>query len=113
MTGLIEQLKIPGMAKPGRRQGTPGDAREAIIQRTREAREQSGMTHAQIAAELSQLSGRVIVADSYRKWESDSLLPHDLIVPFCYLTRIDAYELLSGEPYRLGRVIKFPGRKVS
>jgi len=113
MTGLIEQLKIPGMAKPGRRHGTPADVREAIIARTKAARESIHLSHAQIAAELSELTGRVILADSYRKWESESLIPHDLIVPFCNITRTDVYELLTGEPFRLGRVIQFPGRRVS
>lgn len=68
------------------------------------------MSQAQIAHELSELVGRPISADTYRKWETQSAIPHDVVIPFCYLTRFDAYELLSGEPYRLGKVIPFPRR---
>ena len=49
---------------------------------------------------------RPIVPDSYRKWEKDSLLPHDLIVPFCEITGADLYELLTGSPFKL----RLPGQ---
>lgn len=42
-------------------------------------------------------------------------MPHDVLVPFAYITGADLYELMSGEPYRIGKVIPFPtqGRKIS
>src|SRR5215471_4856250 len=99
MQGLIEQLKIPGMAKPGKRKGTPAEVRAGIIARTRAARETSGMDRAQVAARLSSMTGRAITTDTYRKWEESALMPHDIFVPFCYVTGVDLYELLSGEPF--------------
>jgi len=61
--------------------------------------------HAQMAEELSRATGRNIVADTYRKWEAvgkkqNSLLPHDLIVPFCDLTKTHPFELLAAVPFR-------------
>lgn len=111
MTGLIEQLTIPGMAKPGKRKGTPAEVRAGIIARTKAAREASNLDKAEVAARLSERTGRNISYDTYRKWEEHTLMPHDMFVPFCYVTGTDLYELLSGEPFRLGRVIPFPVQK--
>lgn len=60
---------------------------------------------------LTERVGREIAPDTYRKWESDSGMPHDVIIPFSYIVDCDAYELLSGEPFRIGKVIPFPGSK--
>lgn len=98
MTALLIQLMIPGMAKPGRRKGTPSDFRQGFIERTRKARERRFDSHAAIAEALSAEVGRPIAADTYRKWERDTMLPHDLIVPFCDLCGIDTYELMTGRP---------------
>jgi len=102
---------ISGMAKPGKRPGTPREVRDAIIARTKVAREKRGWTYEEIAELLSQRVGRHIGWDTYRQWERTSLMPHDVIIPFCYLTGLDAYEFLTGEPYRLGQVLHFPTEK--
>ena len=92
---------MPGMASRGRRPSTPSEYREAFIARVKKAREESRLSHAQIAEALTKTVNRPILADSYRKWESDNLLPHDLIIPFCEITGADLYELLAGVPFRL------------
>ena len=98
MIGNIIPLTIAGMASPGRRQGTPSEFRKAFTGRVRGAREKIGYTYAQTARALTAASGREIFADSYRKWESGSqktLLPHDLIMHFCDLTRTHPWDLLA------------------
>jgi hypothetical protein len=94
--GDFEQLTIPGMAQgPGRRIGTPSQYRAAIQQRTREGRESLGWSHARMAQELSHRVGRHIAADSYRKWETDAMMPHDVILPFCDIIKMHPYEFLG------------------
>lgn len=105
MTAQVLQLTIPGMASPGRRVGTPREFRQEFATRIRLAREKIKFNHAQMAEELSRATGRNIVADTYRKWEAvgkkqNSLLPHDLIVPFCDLTKTHPFELLAAVPFR-------------
>ena len=75
------------------------------------ARVDSGLSQAKIAHMLTERVGREIAPDTYRKWEGESAMPHDVLVPFAYITGVDAYELLSGEPYRIGKVIPFPTLK--
>lgn len=89
------------MAQRGRRPSTPSEFRDGFAARIKKAREEAKLSHAQIATALTEASGRPIAADSYRKWENDNLLPHDLIVPFCEITGADLYELLTGAPFRL------------
>lgn len=101
MTGQIIQLMIPGMSKPGRRPSSPSEYRRAFIERVRKARNDARLDHKQMAEALTEAVGRAIAADSYRKWESSNLLPHDLIVPFCEITGADLHELLTGHPFKL------------
>lgn len=93
---------IFGMAKPGRRISTPAAYRREYTARTKLAREAAGLSRSQVIARLSETSGREIAADTYRKWEKDVLLPHDLIVAFCEVTRINPSYLLDG-PVTVGR----------
>lgn len=72
--------------------------------RTRDARKDARYTMGEIAALLSEAVGRPIAEDTYRKWEKEALIPHDLIIPFCDLCDIDPYELLTGEQFTIGRV---------
>ena len=65
------------------------------MRRTRQGRESLGWSHAQMAAKLSELVGRHIAADSYRKWETDAMMPHDVILPFCDLIKVHPYEFLG------------------
>jgi hypothetical protein len=92
---------MPGMAKRGRRPSTPSEYRLEFFSRVEKARKDCGLDYLQMADALSKATQRRIVADSYRKWESENMLPHDLIVPFCEITGADLYELLTGAPFRL------------
>jgi len=89
------------MAKPGRRPSTPSEFREEFFSRVKKAREDAKLDYVQMADALSAAVNRPIRPDSYRKWESDNMLPHDLIVPFCEITGADLFELLTGTPFRL------------
>lgn len=96
------------MTKPGRRQGTPTQVREGIMQRTENARRRAGLSQEEMAAALSDYSGRHVSADTYRKWEKTAVIPHDLLIAFCEIARADIYELLTGTPFTLGG--RTPGR---
>ena len=86
-----------------------------MFARVKAAREHAGLSQAEVARLLTDRVGREIAADTYRKWEGENAMPHDVLVPFAYITGADLYELLSGEAYRIGKVIPFPtkGRKIS
>lgn len=101
MTAVVLQLNMPGMASPGRRPSTPKEYKNGFIRRTKAAREAARISHIEIAAALTQRVHRPVVADTYRKYEKDTLLPHDLIVPFCEVTGANLYELLTGAPFKL------------
>lgn len=103
MTGETLQFMLSCMAGPGRRISTPATYKREFVARTRLAREAAGLTRGEVAKQLSSRSGRPVVADTYRHWEKDALLPHDLIVPFCEITRISATYLLDG-PVAMGRM---------
>jgi hypothetical protein len=96
---------IPDMAsKPGRRPGTPSSYRLAFIQAVLRAREESGLDYVGMARELQKRAGRPVSADTYRKYEKldakdGALLPHDLIVHFCEITRIHPMRLLDPFPF--------------
>jgi hypothetical protein len=85
---------------PGRRIGTPSQYRLAIMKRTREGREGLGWNLTQMAAELTKLVGRPISADSYRKWETDAMMPHDVILPFCDLIGVHPFVFLGPPMHR-------------
>lgn len=63
--------------------------------RLRVGREDAKLNINQMAAALSSAIGRDIHADSYRKWESDSLLPHDAVLPVCDLIKVHAFKFLG------------------
>lgn len=98
MTGESGDATILLMAtkgKPGRRPGTPFEYQEALKMRLRGGREAAKLEIPEMAAELSKALGREILADSYRKWESDSLLPHDAILAVCDLIQVHAFKFLG------------------
>lgn len=98
MTGEHCNATILVMAtkgKPGRRPGTPFEYQEALKMRLRSGREAAGLEITEISAALSEAMGREIPADSYRKWESDSLLPHDAILAVCDQIKVHAFKFLG------------------
>lgn len=113
MTGQIIQLTMPGMAnRPGRQQGTPTEFRIAFARRVWRAREKVGLKPREMAARLTEISGRPVAYDTYRKWEVPddkqdhevderqlALIPHDLLMPFCDLAKVHPFELLAPVPF--------------
>jgi DNA-binding XRE family transcriptional regulator len=53
-----------------------------FIARTAKAREKAGFSQEKMAADLG------VAQSKYHKYESRSLLPHYLLVPFCMLTKV-------------------------
>lgn len=77
--------------------------RMEFAERVRRAREKVGMSQPEMAAALTSAGGRLVSSDTYRKYESTSgkqntLLPHDLILPFCDITSTHPFELLAPVP---------------
>ena len=99
MTGSVIHLTIADMAKPGRCVGTPSEFRDAVMERTRAGRDKLGWSLDQMAQRLSEKVGRPISADTYRKWESEAMIPHDVILAFCDLIAMHPYEFLSPAPF--------------
>ena len=65
-----------------------------------------------MADRLTEVSGRPVAYDTYRKWEVPdekrddevderqiAMLPHDLIMAFCDLTKMHPFELLAPVPF--------------
>lgn len=111
MTGQVIQLTMLGMAGPGRRPSSPTHFKDALLHRTKQARLDAHLSQEEVCARLSAAVGREIRPDTYRKWElpvakGGALIPHDLIIPFSDITGMDPYELLTGQPFKLGRRIR-------
>lgn len=101
--GEVVQLTIPGVS--GRRKpSTPRQYREDFLQRTESARVVSGLSREELVQRLAEASGTKIKPDTYKRWETRTLMPHHLIIPFCEITGADPYMLLTGQPFKLGRV---------
>jgi hypothetical protein len=111
MTGISAELNILEVKSPkgpGRQPSITPEYRAAFCARVKKARERRDLSQAAVADALTQRLDREIRADTYRQWEDMTLMPHDVIIHFCYLVGFDAYELLSGHPYKLGEVVPFP-----
>lgn len=102
VTAEIVQLSIPGMAGR-RRASTPKQYRDDLKRRTREARERAGIKREELIDLLSARAGVKVNLEAYKKWETRNPIPHNMIIPFCEITGTDPYELLTGEPFRIGR----------
>lgn len=72
------------------------------MRRTEAARRRVGLSQEEMAAALTAAVGRTVSTDAYRKYEKNSILPHDLLVAFCDIARADLFELLTGVPFTLG-----------
>lgn len=99
------------MSTPGRRIGTPAEFRDAIIARTRKAREKLGLTQPEMAARLSEECQRPISADTYRQWEKETTVPLDVVMPLCNIARIHPWEFLAPVPFQNAASAPFRSRK--
>lgn len=66
------------------------EAKSDIIQRTKDAREESGLSQSQLAQMLG------VSVSAYQKYEQRSPLPHELIQQFCVIVQKDPAWLLTG-----------------
>lgn len=62
----------------------------AFIARTKQARDRSGFTQAEIAKILG------IKQDRYKQYETRSPLPHEFVAAFCAATRVSEVWLFNG-----------------
>jgi hypothetical protein len=90
-----------GMGKPGRRKVTSTEYKIAFIERVIAAREKAEISEKDMVARLAKMAGRPVQPDTYRKYETPhpkngSFMPHDLIVPFCEITRTHVAMLFEG-----------------
>lgn len=90
--------------KGQRKASTPSSWRKEFIQRVKAARIVSGKKPTEVAAELG------VNLDTYIRWETRSLLPHHLVMPFCRITGGDPVMILTGAPFDLGKALAHPRR---
>lgn len=98
--GLYEDIKA--RQQPAEASGRTSEPREVsaakpassilsgVIQRTKAAREESGLSQSQLANMLD------VSVSAYQKYEQRSPLPHELIPSFCVIVQKDPAWLLTG-----------------
>ena len=84
MLRLVKSGKIPVMKRV-----PPAAFKKAVFDRIRSARINAGLEHEEIAHALD------MSVDAVKRWESRSLIPHDMVVPFCKLTGAKPHLLLA------------------
>ena len=90
----------------GRRPRSPSEYVQDLLQRTQKAREEAGIERPDMVELLKDRTGYEITIHQYKKWETRTPLPHFCIIPFCEITGVDPWMLLTGEPLVLGRLLK-------
>ena len=93
---IIVQLHIPGMAGK-QRTPTPKQYLDGITSRVAAARKVAGLEPPEIVRELNRRMGNdALKLSTYKKWETRTPIRHEYIIPFCQITGIDVYVLLTG-----------------
>lgn len=107
MTGIVVQLNILGVTG-NRKETTPAAWRRAFIKRVKAARESASpaLSREELVLHLERKIGPEVNLERYKRYETRSLLPHHWIIPFCEVTGIDPWELLSGHPFSLRRTLQ-------
>lgn len=75
---------------------TPTAYLDGITARVRAARVRSKLSPKEMAAELSRRTGYELKLYTYRKWETRTPIGQEYIIPFCRITGVDVYALLTG-----------------
>lgn len=65
------------------------------MMRLKQGREAAKLKMPEMAAGLTKAMSRSITADTYRKWESESLLPMDAILPVCDQIKVHVLRFLE------------------
>lgn len=102
MTGELIQLNIPGMAS--RLMSTPAQYKKEILKRTESCRIASTLTREEVTEQLIRRTGHKLKFETYKKWETRTPIPHAFIIPFCEVVGADPYFLLTGKPFKLGKI---------
>lgn len=102
MTGTLIQLMIPGMA--ARIMSTPAQYKKDILKRTESCRIASTLSREDVIEALHRRTGQKLKLETYKKWETRTPIPHAFIIPFCEVVGADPYFLLTGKPFKLGRL---------
>lgn len=86
-----------------RRPRSPAQYLKDLLHRTQKARELAGIERPDMVARLRERTGYDITVDQYKKWETRTPLPHFCIIPFCEITGVDPWLLLTGKPLMLSK----------
>lgn len=107
MTAIVVQLNILGVTG-NRKESTPKSWRTAFVKRVKRAREtaQPPLSREELVERLIAKVGPEVNLERYKRYETRSLLPHHWIIPFCEITGMDPWELLSGRPFDLRRTLQ-------
>lgn len=107
VTGLVVQLNILGVTG-NRKETTPAHWRTAFIKRVKRAREtaQPPLSREELVERLVAKIGKEVNLERYKRYETRALLPHHWIIPFCEITAMDPWELLSGRPFDLRQTLQ-------
>lgn len=84
---------------------TPKQYLDGITSRVAAARKVAGLEPPEIVRELNRRMGNeALKLHTYKKWETRTPIRHEYIIPFCQLTGIDVYVLLTGAgPFQLSQ----------
>lgn len=88
-----------------RQMSSPAQYVKGLLERTKSFRISSMLSREQLVVELNKRVGNNLLSlPTYKKWEIRSPIPHAYIIPFCEVTGADPYFLLTGKPFKLGKV---------
>lgn len=93
---MYAQMTMLGMTIR-RRPSSPSKYRTEFIARIKAARALAGKSHQEVADALG------VQKNTYTTWELRTLMPLQHVIPFCQFVGADPYQILTGQPFRLGR----------
>ena len=83
---------------------TPAQYKRELIKRTEALRIASEMTREEVVRQLSAHTGQKLKLETYKKWELRTPIPHSFLIPFCEIVGADPWFLLTGKPFKLGKL---------
>lgn len=88
-----------------RQMSSPAQYIRELLERTKSFRISSMLSREQIVDELNRRTGqKTLSLATYKKWELRTPIPHAYIIPFCEVVGADPYFLLTGKPFKLGKI---------
>jgi hypothetical protein len=102
VTAQIIQLSIAGMTN--RQMSSPAQYRKDLIKRTEACRIASELSREEVVFALAEKTGQKLKAETYKKWELRTPIPHFFLIPFCEIVGADPWFLLTGKPFKLGKI---------